>query len=99
MEFLVVPFSYFGMSEDRVVAAKKTGFETARHAIWGWVVFAGWVACILPVTILGFVDRKPFVDVGVVTRDDEFGVLEKVLDDAAVGPGAVLVEQGEWGVQ
>lgn len=36
-----------------------------------------------------------FVHVLVVPRDDEFGVVEEMIDDASVGPGAVLGKEGK----
>lgn len=48
-EFFVVPFSDFGVREDRVVAAEEASFDTTSHTVWSWVVFSSRIAGILPV--------------------------------------------------
>jgi hypothetical protein len=52
----------------------------------------------LPVAVLGLIDGEPFVDVGVIACDDEFGVRKEVIDNAAVGPGAIFSEESEGSV-
>lgn len=50
----------------------------------------------MPVAVLGLIDREPFLDESIVARDDKLGVVEVVIDDAAVGPGTIFSEEGEW---
>ena len=78
-----------------MMTTQKPGFRAASHVVWGGIVLARRVVGVLPVAVLRLVDGKPFVDVGVVAGDDKFGVIEEVVHDAAVGPGAVFGEEGE----
>jgi hypothetical protein len=49
----------------------------------------------LPVAVLGLVDGEPLIYVLVVARDDELGVIEEMVDDTSISPGAILVKQSE----
>ena len=94
-EFFVIPFGDLGMCKKRVVAAEEACFGTTCDIVGCWVVAARWVVGVLPVTVLGLVNGEPFVYVGIVAGDDEFGIVKEVVNDAAVGPGAVLSEESE----
>ena len=78
-----------------MMTTQKPGFRAASHVVWGGIVLARRVVGVLPVAVLRLVDGEPFVDVGVVARDDKFGIVEEVVHDAAVGPGAIFGEEGE----
>lgn len=43
-----------------------------------------------------FVDSEPLVYVRVVTRNNELGILEEVVDNAAIRPRSILIEQRKW---
>lgn len=44
------------------------------------------------------IDGEPFIYIRIVARDYEFRIIEEVVYDSAVGPGAVFVEEGERGI-
>lgn len=69
-----------------------------RLTIWRWVVFTCRIPSVLPIAVLGLIDRKPLVNVGIIPCNDELGVVEEVIHDAAVSPGTVLIEYGERSV-
>jgi hypothetical protein len=88
----MVPFCDFGVSEDRVVAAGNSSFQTTGDAVVGRVVsfcVAGGVLFILPVTILRFVESVPDRDILVVTGNDECCVVEVVIDNSGICPSTI----------
>lgn len=94
-EFLVIPFGDLCMCEKCVVATEEACFRAASDVVGCWVVATRWVVGVLPVAVLGLVDGEPFVYVSIIARDDEFGIVEEVINYAAVGPSTVLGEQSE----
>lgn len=89
------------MSEDGEVAAGDASFQPTGDSVVGWVEpfgVAGVVDAVLPVAVLGFVEGVPDWNVLVVTTDHERCVVEEVVHDSGICPGAVRVEESEWGI-
>lgn len=78
--------------------AGDSGREPAGYAVVGRVVafcIAGGVVFVLPVAILWLVEGVPDGYVFVVAADDECRVVEVVVYNSRIGPGAVGVEKCE----
>ena len=95
LEIFMVPFGYLRVGQQRVMSAEESRLVPACHAVGSRIVLSRRVERVLPVAVLWLVDGEPLVNVGVITLDDEFGVVEEVVDDPAVGPGTILGEQCE----
>jgi hypothetical protein len=74
-ELFVIPLGYLRVREQSVMTTQEAGFIATSDAIRCRVIFACWVTCILPVTVLRLVDREPLIDVGVVSCDDKLGIV------------------------
>jgi len=77
------------------VAACDSSGQPAGDAVVGGIVpfgVAGGIVFILPVAVLWLVECVPNWDVLVVAADDEGCVVEIVVDDSGVCPGAIRVE-------
>jgi hypothetical protein len=83
------------------VAAGDASFQPTGDSVVGRVEpfgVAGGVDAVLPVAVLGFVEGVPDWNVLVVTSDHERCVVEEVVHDSGICPGAVRVEESEWGI-
>lgn len=58
-------------------------------------VFRTVVSLNVPVAVLWLVDREPLVDILIIPRNDEFGVVKEVVNDPTIRPSSVLVEERE----
>lgn len=78
--------------------AGNSRFRPPSDVIIRRIIFSCRIVAVLPIAVLRFVECELKRDVGVIVGDDEFCVVEKVIHDLLVCPGAILVEEGKRGV-
>lgn len=109
VEFVVVPLCDAGVREEQVVAAGVLRGIPTCEIVVRWIVDASWVGRILELTVLWsdlvlvtseqrdvpypLVERIPNRHIFVITLNDEFCVVDKVVYYLRVRPGAVFIEQ------
>lgn len=77
------------------MAACDSSGQPAGDAVVGGIVsfgIAGWIVFVLPVAVLWLVEGVPDWDVLVVAADHEGCVVEVVVDNSGICPGAIRVE-------
>lgn len=95
-ELFVVPFGNLGVREKRVVTTEEAGLDSTSDVVGRWVILSGGIVGVLPVAVLGLVDSEPFIHVGVIAGNDVFGVVEEVVDNTAIGPSTIFIEESKW---
>jgi hypothetical protein len=96
-ELLVIPLCDLGVCEECIVTAGEPGSQPARDVVVCGIIFTGRVGCILPVTVLRFVDGEPVLYEMVISLDDIGSVVEEIIDYLSIGPSAISVERIQRG--
>lgn len=92
-ELILVPLCDLGVSEQSMVAAEEARLDAACDVVVSWVIFTRRIGRELPIAVLRLIDREPFIYKLIVALNDEGCIIEVVVDDLAIVPGPVLVEQ------